>query len=114
MANPENEGLFANTVLELHRGDLIDTLNDELAEVVAACRETGKKGTLTLTLTVTSAQGSDQVAVGAQVKSAPPKPTRLETLFYADGGQLVREDPRQTRLELRTVEADDAPLRTAA
>jgi hypothetical protein len=113
-AKPDPTGLFSSTVSELHRGELLGTLDAELAEVVEAVRHTGKTGSITLTIRVSVEQmGSDQVSVGANTKVVAPKMPRAESLFYAHGSRLVREDPRQTRLELRTAETVDEPLRRA-
>ena len=94
-------GNFSAVVADLHRGELIDQLDDEIAEVVTAVRETGKKGSLTLTISVSSPRrGSDEVVVNAKTKAVAPKGDRLGATFYDNDGRLQREDPRQTRLEL--------------
>ena len=111
MATPKpHAGTFSTAVADLHRGDLLDTLDDELAGVLDAVRETGKAGKLVLTITVkTPGQGSDQVTVGATTKATVPKMPRADSLFYTDGKRLMREDPRQSKLDLRSVEERPEP-----
>lgn len=74
-----------------------------LAEAVKASCATGKKATVTLTLTIEPKLG----AVNFVTKLASKIPTDEEPLciFYADtDGNLHRDDPRQKELALRSVE----------
>ena len=93
-------GNFAAVVAELHRGELLDALDDELYDVVEAVERTGKKGKLVLTIEVSApGRGSDQVEINAGSKATVPKDARLGSTFYDAGGRLTREDPRQAHMD---------------
>jgi hypothetical protein len=82
--------------------------SDLLAEAVKAAAITGKKASVTLTLTVEPKQG----ALNFITKLATRLPVEEEPLciFYADAkGQLHRDDPRQKELALQ---AHDGGLKT--
>lgn len=73
--------------------------SDLLAEAVRASALTGKKATVTLTLTVEPKQG----ALNFVTKLSSKMPVEEEPLciFYADSqGNLHRDDPRQKELAL--------------
>ena len=98
-----------------HRGDFMDELDDELREVVDAVRESGKKGKVVLTIAVETAKpGSDILSFDVTSKATVPKADRLSTVFYDSQGRLAREDPRQIKMDLRSVEdRPERPLREA-
>lgn len=110
--------------LQEQRGGLTHSeLSDALAEVTAAVLETGKAGSVTVTLKIKPAGKGDasMVFVTDTVATKVPRADRAETLFFADSaGNLARKDPRQTELPLRVAgargpgEADDNPAREAA
>ena len=93
--------------LREHRNGVThDELSDKLQELVAAVTEEGKSGTLTLTINVKPLGKNDGLEVGADVKIKPPKPTVGVSIFFASpDNNLVRQDPRQTAMELREVPA---------
>lgn len=110
--------------IEQHRdGALDDELTDAMAKVVAACREVGKAGSVTLTITV--APEGRTVVVGDRVAVKAPEARRLPEIYFpdADGG-LHRDDPYQQRLpleqpstvplgELRVVDTTTGEIRTS-
>lgn len=98
---------FAAFVQEQRRGALHTELSDHLADLVHSCVETGKKGKLTLTVTVAPMKGSSDgvLTVTDDVKVAAPKPDARPAIFYADEhGNLSRNDPRQLEIGLRGVD----------
>lgn len=101
---------FADFIRETARGRAHDELTDGLRELVGRVSETGKKGSLTLTLNL--AEGGDgQIVVDHKVTTKLPEFTRPATIFYVDeGNNLVRNDPRQGELfsTLQSVDARDA------
>ena len=108
---------FADWLREQSNGRTLDELSDALADVSAAVRETGKKGTLTLTITISPVKnGGGALVVADQVKALAPKPDRRTSVFYADDhGNLTREDPRQPTFEgLREVPAPADPKEQTA
>lgn len=104
---------FADVVRDLAGGRIYEDLGTQLSETVSAVLETGKVGELSLKLTIKpNSEGS--VLVTAAVKQKIPEPTLGSTLFFATTtGSLLRNDPRQTEMQLREVPADDKPLREA-
>lgn len=102
---------FADILREIRRGDLHDELSSALQELVQACQQTGKKGTLTIKLAI---EPDGQVLlITDDYDGKLPKPERSSSIFYADDdANLVRNDPRQQKLGLR--EADPPATRKAA
>ncbi len=101
--------MFSETIIQINNGATVAEMNDALQKVVAAVRATGKSGTVTLTVKVSPAAKNavDVLMVEAQVKARLPEPERGMTIFYAtEENRLVRNDPKQPRLDLRTVEID--------
>jgi uncharacterized protein YbjT (DUF2867 family) len=101
--------MFQDFIIHINNGATLAELSDELKKVVAAVRQTGKAGSLTLAINVSlAAKGSDRVLmVKSEVKSKVPQPDRGVTVFYAtDDNLLVRNDPQQLPLPLRVVPVD--------
>ncbi len=91
---------FAAVLLELSRGRTITELTDGLAAVVRSVQDTGNKGSLTLTVTVSPAKGDrEQVDIIDIVTVKPARHDRARSTFFVDkAGRPVRDDPRQQRL----------------
>jgi hypothetical protein len=106
---------FTQTLQFLERGMLNEELSEELAGIVKAVRETGRKGTLTLNIDVAMMKGhEDAVQVSAKINAKAPKADRAQTVMFSTyDGDLLRDDPVQHNLELRTVAKQDGqPLKT--
>lgn len=89
---------FTAWLLEQRRGGLAADLGEKLAEVAIAVAETGKKGTLSLTLEI-SPNGQGQVKISDKLAAKPPSADTPEAFFYVDAkGNLTRNDPRQPQL----------------
>ncbi len=96
---------FADVIRELGGGATYDELTARLAEVVAAVTETRKVGELSIRLKI-KPNGEAGVIVADEIKAKVPEPPRGDTVFFVtSGGSLVRQDPRQQDLPLRTVAA---------
>lgn len=95
----------------LHRldgGCLMDLATDEQAKVVQAVEATGKPGTVTIKITYRKA-GGGALALAGKVTSTTPKEAPTEALLFpTPEGDLVAEDPKQNKLELRPVPAEQA------
>jgi hypothetical protein len=97
---------FAEFMREHRNGATHDDLSDRLQELVAAVVEENRAGHLTLTISVKPVGKSGGLEVGAEVKLSAPKPVAGVSIFFATPeGSLIRQDPRQTALELREVPA---------
>lgn len=114
-----------SVINQLGNGDFLEELAAQLANMGQIVASTGKAGAVTVTLKVKPAgKNSPAVLVEDTIKSNPPKTEGNGAMFFAIGGELLREDPRQIKMEfreverpasaVRTVTADAAPLREVA
>ena len=96
---------FAVFLQELRDGRAHAELSTSLAELLAAVKETGKAGEITLKLKVKPAsRGSDvdKVTISDLITTKLPKPERGDDFFWlTDDNNLSRNHPRQQSLELR-------------
>jgi hypothetical protein len=98
---------------DIRGGEMVEELTEQLAAVVNAVLTTGKKGGLTLKLTVDPASKGDAVVtITDDIKVTIPREKRAGTLMFAlPSGSLQRQDPRQAELNLSAVaQAERAPL----
>lgn len=88
---------FADFLREQARGTTHEELSEGLHDLVARVRDTGKKGSLTLTITAEMMKGSEKALfVSDQIKLKLPEHDRDTSIFFADrNGNLVRNDPDQ-------------------
>jgi len=93
MDNPS----FAPWLATHRRGELDVEVGAALGQLIAAAQETGKSGTLTLTLAVKAAKpGARTVTVTDKVVVKIPEHSREDaTYFVGPEGTLVRHDPDQ-------------------
>ena len=100
MAKPIHE-----TLRHLMGGTFLDEAGEKLAELVAAVDSTGKAGKITLTIAVKKSTKT-AMAVTADIKISKPMEAPDATLMFATPeGNLLTEDPRQSKLELKAVAA---------
>lgn len=96
---------FIASITDLNDGATASDLDRQLREVVLKARETGKPGSITLTLSV-EPRGADSVIVVAKITEKMPKAEEPKSIFFVDDeGQLVREHPKQSTLPFKTVNA---------
>ena len=111
------EKRFTDTLGDIRNGDVVTDLTEALREVVTRVLETGKKGTLTLKLTVTNVSRGAGAAlqIDDDITTKIPKPSKGASVLFADAdGQLQRNDPRQPRLaEFDTPTVAQMPAREA-
>lgn len=86
---------FADVLSEVNKGVVADDAAQKLAELVAAVRETGKPGSMTVTVKIEPFKGNeDIVKVSGQVALKAPKAEMPASIFYPDdSGNLSRNDP---------------------
>ncbi|WP_314435492.1 hypothetical protein [Massilia timonae] len=96
---------FALFLQDLRDGRAHAELTGSLADLLAAVKETGKPGEITLKIKVKPAgRGSDidKVNITDLITAKLPKPDRGEDFFWlTDDNNLSRNHPRQQSLELR-------------
>lgn len=91
---------FAAVLQELN-GGLHTELGAKLAEVINACLELGKTGSLTLKLDVAPHADGMTVQIAPDIKAKIPEPPRRTTTLFADEyGNLGRKNPMQPELPL--------------
>lgn len=94
---------FAEILRELCAGETYEELTARLGEVVEAVAETRKVGLISITLKI-KPNGDAGVIVTDEIKTKVPEKARGDTVFFVtSGGSLVRQDPRQPDLPLRSV-----------
>lgn len=103
---------FAATLAELAGGKVHNRLSEQLHDLTQAVTATGKKGTLTLQLTLEPLKRgqTDTLQLTAATKLSAPEgdEQRPVTVFFADReGNLTRNDPNQLALPLRSVGGKD-------
>lgn len=88
---------FGTFLLEQAQGRSHDELSDNLHELIARVRETGKKGSLTYTVTVSPLDKEVySLKVEDSINLKLPEHDRPTSIFYPDAeGNLSRRDPRQ-------------------
>jgi hypothetical protein len=96
---------ITDTLRHLRGGVFLDEASDALAELVQAVSDTGRPGTLTVSLTLKRAsRGSGALVIADKITVKGPKEDAVETMLYATPeGALVAEDPRQHKLALKDV-----------
>lgn len=108
MAKPLNENLCSVRV-ETEEGDLLpimDVAGTKFSELINAVAAHQKAGTLTLKIAIKPSTAG-AMAVKADVSITKPKGLPPESLLWATpDGNLMAEDPRQTKLDLRAVVPD--------
>ena len=88
---------------DLRDGQTLTEMHDKLLEIVGAVRDTGKAGSLQLTLKVKPAsKGRDEIKVlmiEDTLKATIPQHDRAASIFYTNHeNELQREDPRQVQM----------------
>lgn len=95
---------FMDFLREHRTGITHDLLSDALQDLVAAVVQEQKVGKLVLTIGVKPMGKGDGLEVSAQIDCKPPKETAGVAIFFpTPDNNLVRQDPRQTTMELREI-----------
>jgi hypothetical protein len=100
---PGKESL-TDILLNFDQGDAMDRLDYELQRVANGVKNTGKPGELQLTIKL-GPNGAGAVYAQLGWKSKVPNPeVGSSTYFVGKSGELVKEDPRQTRFDLPRID----------
>lgn len=91
------------------RPEVLDEAGEQLAALIEAVNAHGKKGSLTLKVSLDPHERvARAVEVTATVTTNPPKPKPVARIAYAHDGRLHRNDPLQDELPgMRAVPAAD-------
>lgn len=99
------------TMARLQDGFFLGKASDAERELVRSIQETGKAGSLVITLTIKPATRGGAMVVRGDIKVKRPADIPMESMMFAGpDGELLTDDPRQERLDLRVVEEDQAPI----
>jgi hypothetical protein len=103
---------FGDVLASINRGTVADGLSSDLAELVNQVRATGRKGSITLKLTVAPFKGNNAtLEVAAATSLSLPKGDPAAAIFYPDKhGGLHRNDPLQPQLPLNDLPRHEGPL----
>ena len=108
---------FAAFLQGQRRGGLHGEVSDAFAELVAACMEQEKAGSLTLKIEVKPNKDGETVQItDALAVKLPPVPKQPSMFFADSNGNVSRHNPRQPELPIREVPKGDAaePRRAAS
>lgn len=88
---------FATFLLEQNRGRTHSELSHGLRDLVAKVTDTGKKGSITLTVTIEPLKGNEEaLQISDVIKLNLPEHSRGASIFFrGKEGDLQREDPNQ-------------------
>lgn len=112
MSEPGRTRPFAAVFGELNRGRTATEAATALQELVSAVTDTGRKGTMTITITVAPTGAGGAVQLSDDIKVKRPSFDRAASLFYVtDDGNLSRSDPNQIPLPLAGVAPVPEPVR---
>lgn len=107
---PLNENLRAVRV-ETDEGDLIpimDVAGAKFSELIRAVTDNNKAGKLTLKIDVKPSTAGT-LAIKAECTITKPKGMPAESLLWpTPDGNLMAEDPRQTKLDLKPIATEPA------
>lgn len=106
--------LITDILREIRKGRPVEEATMALADVVRAVDETGKDGSVTITLKIKAAKhGGPEKTLICEVKAKKPIAEIAPAVFFSDqDGDLHRVDPRQEEMELK--EASSASTRAEA
>lgn len=107
-ASAEEDGVDFAAFLATVRPKTVAEASEAMRDLVGKVRDTGKKGTLTLTITVAPFEADSSVlTINDEIKVRAPEHTRKPALAWPDDrNNLSRSDPSQMPLweDVRTAE----------
>ena len=108
---------FADVLRDLNRQRTHNEMSLALQDLVAAVLDTGKAGTLTLVLKVSSAKSHDMVVIEDDVRLKKPQARAASMFFLDEHMNVMRDNPNQDTLPglIAAVPSDSTnqPLRKA-
>lgn len=109
---------ITDTLRHIGGGVFIDIASDKMSELVSAVDEQGKPGKLTMEITIKKAtRGGAMLVTGKVTMKKPAEPPMEAMLFATPEGNLIADDPKQAKLDLKVAqgatETPRADLKTA-
>lgn len=108
--------LFTDVMRDLRNGAAVGDLTNQLDELIERVKATGKSGEISISIKVKPASKGgdiDMVTMDDTIKLKLPQMDKGQTFFFlTEGGDPVRNNPRQPGLDLRIAEdANPAELK---
>ena len=108
---------FNQFLVDLNDGSTHAGLTGDLAELLQAVKNTGRTGSMTLKVKISSASKGgnevDKITIMAERKLELPKPEQPQDFFWlTDDAEPTRQHPRQHALDLRDAQDLRGGLRT--
>lgn len=105
--SPAPAGNFIALLQGKTGGVMLADLDEQLAQLVRTVQTTRKSGTLTYKVKITP-NARAGVKIDDELSLKEPKAEAGVSFFFADeNGALLKNDPRQTTLPLRSVDDDE-------
>jgi hypothetical protein len=115
MISSESKTAFSQQIASLAKGTLDAELTEALSELVKAINDHGKKGSITLTLSLKPEVQNGEVkmiSIKPDVKVSSPQPQRLSSVMWPTyDGELLRDDPDQAQLDLKSVDIETGEVK---
>lgn len=107
--------LITDILRDIRKGRPVEEATQALADVVRAVDETGKDGSVTITLKVKAAKhGGPEKTIICDVKAKKPIAEIAPAIFFSDAdGDLHRSDPNQEEMGFEDVKAPHVDARSA-
>ena len=97
---------------KLARGHFIEDLAEALLVVAEEVINTGKKGGVSATFTISQAtKGEPSVVINEEIKRTAPKRDPLGKLLYLGEDGFYERDPRQQQMDFTVIESAPAEVR---
>jgi hypothetical protein len=108
--------LITDILRDIRKGRPVEEATMALADVVRAVDETGKDGSVTITLKIKAAKhGGPEKTLVCEVKAKKPIAEIAPAVFFSDAdGDLHRVDPRQEEMPLGEVTSGAPKVDAAA
>jgi hypothetical protein len=109
---PEGRPL-QHSLVNIRKGDLMNEAGQELANLLFACMQSGKRGRLVVEVEVVpAAAGSTDLTVNDKLKVFMPERDKGQSfLFAGKDGTLTREDPEKDTANIRQVSGQSDNVR---
>lgn len=91
---------FTDVLREARGGRVVDSVSEELEQVIKAVRHTGKAGALTIKMTIKPRdEDGEQVNIAFAITPKLPQAPVPEAVFFTTlDGDLLRDDPNQREI----------------
>lgn len=97
--------MIITTLQGIRKGSKVIEASEKLAKLVKACEDTGRKGEMTMKISLVPNGDAASMKVKCTIDVKAPKEDEKPSIFFTgENGELMREHPKQPELALRVVE----------